>query len=165
MVELHTARIAQQVDAVGGDPELDDLLRAVGIEEVGTAERGESLVGVGDVLRIGADPEVHVLRVPWFRVVDEGEAADDQVTHLEALEHLEHVLEVLDRIQPSALRGPVVPTGLHQFDVAADRHQRGEALLRRHRLPEVEVPALRVLEARGAMGHDAPPTFFAPFLK
>lgn len=78
--EVEPVRLLQQIDAVGRHAELHDLVAAAGR---------------------------HVLRVARLGVVDEGQAADDQVADLVSLEEVEQVLEVPDGLcAPRAPRPP-----------------------------------------------------------
>jgi hypothetical protein len=57
LVELQ-ASLLQQVDAVGRDAELQDLVGAAGVGEVRAAEVGERPVRALQIRGIGTDPEV-----------------------------------------------------------------------------------------------------------
>jgi hypothetical protein len=84
-------------------------------------------------------------------VIDEGEAADDQVAHLMPVEELEHVLEVMDRVHDSRL----LAVGFSQFHVAVDGDQGRQAFLGCVALPELEIPRLGVFVGASAVGDDA----------
>ena len=43
-------------------------------------------------------PEIDVLRVAGFRVIDEGQPADDEIPDFVAMKQVQHVLEVGDRL-------------------------------------------------------------------
>jgi hypothetical protein len=68
-------------------------------------------------------------------------------------EELEDVLEVLNRIHRSGapVRG-FRPGGFDEGDVSMNGDERGQSLLRRATLPELEVPRLGVGERPCAMG-------------
>ena len=93
--------LAQQVDAVRGDSELEDLVLVREIQREGAPELGQRGVRASEVVGLGVEPDVDVLREARLRVIDEGQSADDQVAHAVAVEQVEEVLEVLDRVHVS----------------------------------------------------------------
>jgi len=92
---------AQKIDAVRCHAQLEDLLNGIWIQEVWTAEFGERRIGSFDIVTPRINPNVHVLCVAWFGMIDEGEAADNQVPDTVLTKHQQQVFKILD--------------GLHRF--------------------------------------------------
>jgi hypothetical protein len=87
---------AQKVDAVGGDTQLENLFSRVRIQEMWTAEFSEREVRPFDILFTGINPYVHVLGIAGFRVIDECEAANYQVSDTVLMQEIKKVFEILD---------------------------------------------------------------------
>jgi len=70
--------LAKQVDAGRGDSELEDFVFVRRVQQVGAAELAERGVRASEVVGLGVEPDVDVLREPRLRVIDEGQTTDDQ---------------------------------------------------------------------------------------
>jgi len=89
---------AQKIDAVRRYSQLKDFFIRVKIEKIGTSKFGKRNVRPLDVLLVRINPEVHILGVTRFCVIDKSEAADDQVPDAVLAEYLQQVLKVLDSL-------------------------------------------------------------------
>lgn len=86
----------QEIDAIRGHTQLKDFFIRVRIEKIRTSKFSECDVRPLDVLLVRIDPEVHILGVTRFCMIDKSEAADDQVPDAVLAEDLEQVLKIPD---------------------------------------------------------------------
>ena len=92
---------AQKVYAIRGDTQLENLLISIRIQKMWTAKFSECGIGAFDIVSTGIDPEVHILRVAWFCMIDESKAADDQVPHPVLAENRKQVFKILNGLHRS----------------------------------------------------------------
>ena len=92
---------AQKVYAIRGDTQLENLLISIRIQKMRTAKFSECGIGAFDILSTGIDPEVHILCVAWFCMIDESKAADDQVPHPVLAENRKQVFKILNGLHRS----------------------------------------------------------------
>jgi hypothetical protein len=164
--EAESNRLAQNIDSVWRNTELQDLVRFVDRHQRRTAEILQCAVGPPNILLVGIDPDIDVLGITRFGVIDEGEPTDDQIPHAVPGKEIQNVLEVLDDFHRSAARcGRFASGGLDQRDVSVDGNKRREPLFRGSALPEIEIPQFGFGERCRPMCLHRRSTLPAPFFK
>jgi len=87
---------SQQVYAIRGNAQLENLLHGIRIQKMRTAEFSKRVIGTFDIGWTGINPYVHILCVAWFCMIDESKATNNQVSDAVFPEHMEQVFKILN---------------------------------------------------------------------
>lgn len=92
---------AQEVHAIGGNAKLQNLFVVIRIEKKGTSKFGKCTIRPLHIAFVGINPQVHILRVARFCVIDESKAADDKVPDAVLGEKIQQVFKILNALHRS----------------------------------------------------------------
>ena len=144
-----TGDVLEKVNSIGRQADLHNLVSLGNVEQQRAAELDESTVGTTEVFGGGLDPQINVFREARFGVVDECQAADDEVADTVTRQQGQHVLEVVD-----GLHGRSGSAAFDGGQIGVECHERGEALFRCLALPKLKIPTLSLGEVVRTMGND-----------
>jgi len=145
--------LLEQINPIGRQPNLYNLLKVAAFQQQRAAKFRQRLVGAADILCGGINPQINVFREARFGVIDECEAADDEVADAMSRQQVQDVFEIADRLHERSTTGTFA-SSRDCGEVSAESDQRGQTLLRGLTLPELQIPPVSFRKTARAMGGD-----------
>jgi len=153
--EADARDLLEQINAIRRQPDLYNLLKVTVLQQQRAAKLRQRLVGAADILLGRINPQINVFREARLGVIDECQAANDEVADTMPRQQVQDVFEIADGLH-SRSAATVFASSRDCGEVGTECDQCGQALLRCLTLPELQVPPVGFRKtARSMRGDDA----------